>query len=67
MLSFSFQQASALLLFNSSDRTSYSEIMTQLNLTGDYADLDVKEIKKRIEDLIYRDYLERDKDNANLS
>jgi cullin 1 len=27
-----FQQASALLLFNSSDRLSYSEIMTQLNL-----------------------------------
>lgn len=28
-------QASALLLFNSSDRLSYSEIMTQLNLTDD--------------------------------
>ncbi|KAI9122782.1 hypothetical protein K1719_005671 [Acacia pycnantha] len=27
---------------------------------------DVKAIKKRIEDLISRDYLERDKDNANL-
>ncbi|KAK1351908.1 Cullin-1 [Heracleum sosnowskyi] len=27
---------------------------------------DVKAIKKRIEDLITRDYLERDKDNANL-
>ncbi|CAK8531750.1 unnamed protein product [Lathyrus sativus] len=158
-------QASALLLFNSSDRLSYSEIMTQLNLTDDdvvrllhslscakykiltkepstktisptdhfefnskftdkmrrikiplppvdekkkviedvdkdrryaidasivrimksrkvlsYQQLvmecveqlgrmfkpDVKAIKKRIEDLISRDYLERDKDNANL-
>ncbi|KAF8038210.1 hypothetical protein BT93_B0921 [Corymbia citriodora subsp. variegata] len=28
-------QASALLLFNSSDKLSYSEIMTQLNLTDD--------------------------------
>lgn len=28
-------QASALLLFNSSDRLSYSEIMTQLNLSDD--------------------------------
>ena len=28
-------QASALLLFNSSDRLSYQEIMTQLNLTDD--------------------------------
>ncbi|CAN4113575.1 unnamed protein product [Withania somnifera] len=27
---------------------------------------DVKAIKKRIEDLITRDYLERDKDNPNL-
>ncbi|QCD92538.1 cullin 1 [Vigna unguiculata] len=27
---------------------------------------DVKAIKKRIEDLISRDYLERDKDNANM-
>ncbi|MCH97429.1 cullin-1-like, partial [Trifolium medium] len=27
---------------------------------------DVKAIKKRIEELISRDYLERDKDNANL-
>lgn len=26
---------------------------------------DIKAIKKRIEDLITRDYLERDKDNAN--
>ncbi|TKY72632.1 Cullin-1 protein [Spatholobus suberectus] len=158
-------QASALLLFNSSDRLSYSEIMTQLNLSDDdvirllhslscakykilnkepntktissadyfefnskftdkmrrikiplppvdekkkviedvdkdrryaidasivrimksrkvlnYQQLvmecveqlgrmfkpDVKAIKKRIEDLISRDYLERDKDNANL-
>ncbi|KEH37311.1 putative cullin protein, neddylation [Medicago truncatula] len=158
-------QASALLLFNSSDRLSYSEIMAQLNLTDDdvirllhslscakykilnkepstkailptdsfefnskftdkmrrikiplppvdekkkviedvdkdrryaidasivrimksrkvlnYQQLvmecveqlgrmfkpDVKAIKKRIEDLISRDYLERDKDNANL-
>nr|BAC10548.1 cullin-like protein1 [Pisum sativum] len=158
-------QASALLLFNSSDRLSYSEIMTQLNLTDDdvvrllhslscakykiltkepstktisptdhfefnskftdkmrrikiplppvdekkkviedvdkdrryaidasivrimksrkvlsYQQLvmecveqlgrmfkpDVKAIKKRIEDLISRDYLERDRDNANL-
>lgn len=31
----SFVQASALLLFNSSDRLSYQEIMTQLNLTDD--------------------------------
>ncbi|XP_039162494.1 cullin-1 isoform X1 [Eucalyptus grandis] len=31
----STSQASALLLFNSSDRLSYSEIMTQLNLTDD--------------------------------
>ncbi|XP_075653953.1 cullin-1-like isoform X1 [Castanea sativa] len=29
-------QASALLLFNSSDRLSYSDIMTELNLTDDY-------------------------------
>ena len=29
-------QASALLLFNSSDRLSYSDIMTELNLTNDY-------------------------------
>ena len=28
-------QASALLIFNSSDRLSYQEIMTQLNLTDD--------------------------------
>ena len=28
-------QASALLLFNSSDRLSYQEIMTQLNLSDD--------------------------------
>jgi len=27
---------------------------------------DFKAIKKRIEDLITRDYLERDKDNANM-
>ncbi|KAK2448937.1 cullin-1 [Trifolium repens] len=27
---------------------------------------DVKEIKKRIEDLICRDYMEREEDNANL-
>ncbi|GFZ21822.1 cullin 1 [Actinidia rufa] len=147
-------QASALLLFNSSDRLSYQEIMTQLNLTDDdvvrllhslscaniscqslfltyfmngmkncfemqiplppvdekkkviedvdkdrrYAidasivrimksrkvlghqqlvmecveqlgrmfKPDFKAIKKRIEDLITRDYLERDKDNPNL-
>ncbi|RVX22139.1 Cullin-1 [Vitis vinifera] len=113
-------QASALLLFNASDRLSYSEIMTQLNLTDDdviplppvdekkkviedvdkdrrYAidasivrimksrkvlghqqlvmecveqlgrmfKPDFKAIKKRIEDLITRDYLERDKDNPN--
>jgi hypothetical protein len=31
-----------------------------------FAQPDVKAIKKRIEDLISRDYLERDKDNANL-
>lgn len=31
-----------------------------------YVQPDVKAIKKRIEDLISRDYLERDKDNANL-
>lgn len=30
-----FFQASALLLFNSSDKLSYLEIMTQLNLTED--------------------------------
>lgn len=30
-----FQQASALLLFNSSDRLSYSDIMTQLNLSDE--------------------------------
>ncbi|GMN46436.1 hypothetical protein TIFTF001_015620 [Ficus carica] len=102
-------QASALLLFNSSDRLSYSEIMTQLNLSDDdvvrllhslsrYAidasivrimksrkvlghqqlvmecveqlgrmfKPDFKAIKKRIEDLITRDYLERDKDNPNM-
>ncbi|KAL5983861.1 Cullin-1 [Asimina triloba] len=114
-------QASALVLFNTSDRLSYSEIMTQLNLTDDdtiplppvdekkkviedvdkdrrYAidasivrimksrkvlghqqlvlecveelgrmfKPDFKAIKKRIEDLITRDYLERDKDNPNL-
>ncbi|KAH7573592.1 hypothetical protein JRO89_XS03G0177700 [Xanthoceras sorbifolium] len=134
-------QASALLLFNSSDRLSYSEIMTQLNLTDDdvvrllhslscanspdkmrrikiplppvdekkkviedvdkdrrYAidasivrimksrkvlghqqlvlecveqlgrmfKPDFKAIKKRIEDLITRDYLERDKTNPNM-
>ena len=35
VLSCDFQQASALLLFNSSDRLSYSEIMTQLNLSDD--------------------------------
>ncbi|RVW55622.1 Cullin-1 [Vitis vinifera] len=112
-------QASALLLFNASDRLSYSEIMTQLNLTDDDIPLppvdekkkviedvdkdrryaidasivrimksrkvlghqqlvmecveqlgrmfkpDFKAIKKRIEDLITRDYLERDKDNPN--
>nr|GEU89074.1 cullin-1 isoform X1 [Tanacetum cinerariifolium] len=113
-------QASALLLFNMSDRLSYEEIMTQLNLSDDDIPLppvdekkkvvedvgkdrkyaidativrvmksrkalghqqlvmecaeqlghmfkpDVKAIKKRIEDLINREYLERDKDNANL-
>ncbi|KAA3480932.1 Cullin-1-like protein [Gossypium australe] len=114
-------QASALLLFNSLDRLSYSEIMTQLNLTDDdviplppvdekkkviedvdkdrrYAidasivrimksrkvlghqqlvmecveqlgrmfKPDFKAIKKRIEDLITRDYLERDKENPNV-
>lgn len=31
-----------------------------------FAQPDVKAIKKRIEDLITRDYLERDKDNPNL-
>jgi hypothetical protein len=31
-----------------------------------FAQPDWKEIKKRIVDLISRDYLERDKDNANL-
>jgi cullin 1 len=31
-----------------------------------FAQPDVKSIKKRIEDLISRDYMERDKDNENL-
>jgi cullin 1 len=35
MLSFAFQQASVFQLFNSSDRLSYSEIQTQLNLNDD--------------------------------
>ncbi|KAH9730299.1 Cullin-1 [Citrus sinensis] len=114
-------QAATLLLFNTSDRLSYSEIMTQLNLTHDdliplppvderkkivedvdkdrrYAidaalvrimksrkvlghqqlvsecveqlsrmfKPDIKAIKKRMEDLITRDYLERDKENPNM-
>ncbi|KAH7517108.1 hypothetical protein FEM48_Zijuj09G0027400 [Ziziphus jujuba var. spinosa] len=114
-------QAAALLLFNTADRLSYSELMTQLNVTHDdliplppvderkkviedvdkdrrYAidaaivrimksrkflghqqlvmecveqlgrmfKPDIKAIKKRIEDLITRDYLERDKDNPNM-
>ncbi|KAI8522729.1 hypothetical protein RHMOL_Rhmol13G0019500 [Rhododendron molle] len=102
-------QAAALLLFNQSDRLSYSEIKTQLNLADDdlvrllqslscskykilikepisktvtpndnfefnskFTDKmrrirpDFKAIKKRIEDLITRDYLERDKENPNM-
>jgi hypothetical protein len=31
-----------------------------------FAQPDVKAIKKRIEDLISQDYMERDKDNENL-
>ncbi|KAI7748685.1 hypothetical protein M8C21_000334 [Ambrosia artemisiifolia] len=114
-------QASALLLFNSSDRLSYQEIMSQLNLSNDiviplppvderkkviedvdkdrrhaidasivrimksrkvlgYQQLvmecaeklgsmfmpDLKVVKKRIEDLITREYLERDKGNPSM-
>ncbi|KAK9945610.1 hypothetical protein M0R45_011117 [Rubus argutus] len=95
-------QAALLLLFNTAERLSYSEILTQLNLTHDdlvrllhslscakykilikepatktispndnfefnskFTDR-LRRIKKRIEDLITRDYLERDKENPNM-
>lgn len=39
-----------------------------LGLIGfrDYMQPDIKAIKKRMEDLITRDYLERDKENPNM-
>jgi len=41
-------------------------IILNCDMVNVFAQPDVKAIKKRIEDLISRDYLERDKDNANL-
>jgi len=41
-------------------------IILNCDMDNVFAQPDVKAIKKRIEDLISRDYLERDKDNANL-
>ncbi|KAG6472377.1 hypothetical protein ZIOFF_069837 [Zingiber officinale] len=54
---------------HSKDRSACSEVMN-LNLLSITTEVlllpDFKAIKKRIEDLITRDYLERDKDNPNI-
>lgn len=43
-----------------------TEFLWNSNWICDFLQPDIKAIKKRMEDLITRDYLERDKENANM-
>ena len=59
--------ASIVRIMKSRKVLSYQQLVMEcVEQLGRMFKPDVKAIKKRIEDLISRDYLERDKDNANL-